>query len=88
MTKRLVEVFSADCPLCKDAIELVRKLACDRCEVRVVNLNDPEGASRARSVGVRSTPAVAVDGTLAACCAGRGIDESALRAAGVGQCKP
>ena len=42
----------------------------------VLTLND-EG-----TLGVRSVPAVAIDGRLADCCAGRGIDEASLRAAG------
>jgi hypothetical protein len=40
---------------------------------------------RAKSLGIRSVPAVVIDGTLAACCAGRGPDEATLRAAGLGQ---
>jgi hypothetical protein len=42
-------------------------------------------AQRAKTLGVRSVPAVAIDGRLADCCAGRGIDEASLRAAGLGQ---
>ena len=47
-------------------------------------MHRPEVAARAEHYGVRSVPAVAVDGKLADCCAGRGVDEAALRAAGVG----
>ncbi|MDW7709917.1 MAG: thioredoxin family protein [Deferrisomatales bacterium] len=83
-TKRLVEVFSAGCPVCEEAVERVRNLACPSCDVRVLDMHDPAVAERARKLGVRSVPAVAVDGALAPCCAGRGLDEEALRAAGVG----
>jgi len=38
-------------------------------------------ASRAKQHGVRSLPAVMVDGKLAGCCAGRGPDEHVLREA-------
>lgn len=38
----------------------------------------------AKELGVKSIPAVAVDGVLASCCAGRGVDEDTLLAAGVG----
>ncbi len=41
-------------------------------------------AGAPRAMGVRSVPAVAIDGTLATCCAGRGPDEQSLRAAGLG----
>ena len=84
-TKRIVEVFSANCPTCKEAIELVQRLACPACEVTVLDMNDGAVAKRAKDLGVRSVPAVAIDGRLASCCAGRGIDEQALRAAGLGQ---
>jgi len=49
--------------------------------------SDAEVADRARNLGVRCVPAVAIDGVLAECCGGRGPDEAALRAAGLGQQK-
>ncbi len=82
--KRKIEVFSAGCPVCEEAVERVRALTCPDCEVTVLDMNDPAVAARAQALGVRSVPAVAVDGDLASCCTGRGIDEAALRAAGVG----
>ena len=48
-------------------------------------MKDPGVASRAKSLGIRSVPAVVIDGKLADCCAGRGPDEAVLRAAGLGQ---
>ena len=42
-------------------------------------------ARRAKSLGVRSVPAVVINGQLADCCIGRGPDEATLRAAGLGQ---
>ncbi len=83
-TKRKVEVFSAGCPVCQEAVERVRALTCPDCEVTVLDMNNPTVAVRAKALGVQSVPAVAVDGKLAGCCVGRGIDEAALRAAGVG----
>jgi hypothetical protein len=82
---RRVEIFSARCALCEETIALVNRLACGSCEVVVHDMTDPDVVSRARQLGVRSVPAVAVDGRLAECCAGRGPDEASLRAAGVGQ---
>lgn len=82
--KRSVEVFSAGCPICADTLELVRKLACSSCEVSVLDTHDPRIAARARQLGIRSIPAVVIDGQLADCCAGRGPDEPSLRAAGLG----
>lgn len=85
-THRKVEIFSAGCPLCEEAVRLVQEIACSSCETTIVHLmSDPEGAGRARALGVRSLPAVAIDGKLAACCSGGGVDETSLRSAGVGQ---
>ena len=84
-SRRRVEIFSAGCPVCTETLELVRRLACDDCEVVVLDMADHAVATRARQAGVRSLPAVLVDGRLADCCAGRGPDEAALRAAGIGQ---
>ena len=84
-TKRKVEIFSAGCPACKDTIELVNRMACPACEVSVLDMNEPQVAERARALGIRSVPAVVIDGKLAECCSGRGPDEAGLRPAGVGQ---
>jgi hypothetical protein len=86
--KRLVEVFNAGCAVCDETIAMVERVACPSCEVTVLDMQDPEVARRARSLGIRSVPAVVIDGTLAACCSGRGPDEATLRAAGLGQALP
>lgn len=83
--KKKIEVFSANCPTCREAVDLVRRLACASCEVSILDMNDADAAERAKALGVRSLPAVAVDGRLASCCSGKGLDEQALRAAGLGQ---
>lgn len=48
-------------------------------------MNDAAVASRAKGLGIRSVPAVVIDGELADCCTGRGPDEATLRSAGLGQ---
>lgn len=83
--KRKVEVFSAGCPACEDVIALVQRLACPSCDVKLLDMHDIEVAKRAKALGVRSVPAVAINGQLASCCAGRGVDEQTLRTAGLGQ---
>lgn len=82
--KRKVEVFSAGCAACEETIALVNKIACSSCEVEVLDMHDRAVAAKAKSYGIASVPAVVVDGKLADCCAGRGLDEAALRAAGLG----
>ena len=83
--KRKIEVFSAGCPACVETIELVNRVGCPNCEISVLDMNRADVAARAKALGVRSVPAVAIDGKLAGCCAGRGPDEATLRAAGLGQ---
>jgi glutaredoxin len=40
--------------------------------------------AKLKELGIRSVPAVVIDGKLADCCSGGGVDEQALRAAGLG----
>lgn len=82
--RRKIEIFSAGCPVCREAEELVRRLSCPSCEVRVLDMKDPIVADKARGLGIGSVPTVVVNGRVAACCAGRKPDEAALRAAGIG----
>lgn len=84
-TKRKIEVFSAGCPACEETVQLVNRVACPSCEVSVLNMHDSQVAKRAKDLGIRSVPAVVIDGKLADCCAGRGPEETKLRAAGLGQ---
>ena len=84
-TKRTIEIFSAGCPACEETVELINRIACPSCDVTVLDMRNPDVARRAKSLGIRSVPAVVINGTLADCCAGRGVDEATLRAAGLGQ---
>jgi len=84
-TKRKVEVFSAGCAVCETTIERIKEIACPSCEVLVLDMKADDVAKRAKTLGIRSVPAVVIDGKLAECCSGRGPDEDVLRAAGLGQ---
>ncbi|MBI4833342.1 MAG: thioredoxin family protein [Planctomycetes bacterium] len=87
--KRLIEVFTAGCPVCKEAVKQVKAIACDSCEVKVYDLN--KGCktnicrTKAKKYGVKSVPAVAINGKLADCCKGRGINLKTLKALGLGK---
>jgi glutaredoxin len=83
--KRKIEIFTAGCPACEETIDLVNKTTCPSCEVSILDMKDAAVAQRAKSLGIRSVPAVVIDGKLASCCEGRGVDAGSLRAAGVGQ---
>ena len=50
-----------------------------------VSMNDIQVAQRAKELGVRSVPAVVIDGKLASCCADRGVDIDVLKNAGLGK---
>ena len=80
-TKKKIEIFSAGCSTCKETIELVKQLAGSSHEVVIHDMHESEIATKAKHYGVRSVPAIVVDGKLAGCCAGRGPDERILRSA-------
>jgi len=84
-TKRKVEIFSAGCPLCEDAVKLVKQIACSSCEVTVMDMNNPEVKNRAEELGISSVPAVVIDGKIADCCKRPSPDEKTLRALGLGK---
>ena len=86
--KRKIEIFSAGCAACGDRVAMVRRIACSSCEVEVLDIHDLAVVAKAKNSGVRTVPAVAVDGRLAGCCVGSGPDETSLRAAGVGMLLP
>lgn len=85
VTKRKVEIFSAGCAICEEAISMVKDLACSSCDIEVLDMKRDDIANRAKALGIRSVPAVVIDGKPADCCAGRGPDEAVLKAAGLGQ---
>jgi hypothetical protein len=74
--------------MCEEAVQTVNRIAGPSSEVEILDMHQPDVADRAKRLGARSVPAVAVDGKLADCCAGRGVDEATLRAAGVGEVLP
>ena len=83
--KRKIEIFSAGCSVCQKTEKLVNDIACDSCQISVLDMHDADVSKRAESFGIKTVPAVVIDGNLAKCCQGQGPDEVALRAAGLGQ---
>ena len=84
MTLRTIEVFTAGCSLCDDAVQLVQSLACPSCSVEVLAMHEESAQQKAKQYGVTRVPAVAVNSTLADCCQGGSIDSETLKALGVG----
>lgn len=87
-TKRKVEVFTAGCPVCEPAVELVNKLACQSCEVIIYDLREGcitnECREKVEHYGIARLPAVAVNGKLLDCCRLGEITEMDLQQAGIG----
>ncbi len=78
--KRKIEIFSAGCPACDETVQTVNDIACPSCEVQVLDMHREDVAAQAKEYGIKSVPAVVIDGKLA----GRGIDEATLKASGIG----
>ena len=57
-----IEIFSAGCPLCQEAVATVHRIAPRGAEVEVIDMHKPLGAERARQYGISQVPAVIVDG--------------------------
>lgn len=85
---RKIEIFSAGCAVCDETVRMIRNMACPSCDVTVLDMNEDAVASRAKRAGIKSIPAVLIDGDLADCCSGRGPDEASLRNAGLGRPLP
>lgn len=90
MAKRVVEVFTAGCPLCDETVKLVREVACPSCEVQVYDLREgcatDECREKANQYGIHRVPAVVVNGKLAECCSHQQpVSREALMTAGIGQ---
>lgn len=83
--KRKIEIFSAGCGVCVDAVAKIRARACPSCDIVVLDMNEDAVAKRATSLGITSVPAVVIDGQLADCCARGGPDLEVLERAGLGQ---
>ena len=77
-SKHRIEIYSAGCPACEEAIDIVNRVAQSGCEINVLDMHDKAVAECARSLGIQRVPAVVVDGRLAECCAGGGTVDAAI----------
>lgn len=68
MTKRQIEIFTGNSPLCTETVQLVKELACSSSEVQVYDLlqgqKHPIYLEKAKQYGVNAVPAIAMDGIL------------------------
>jgi glutaredoxin 3 len=82
--KRKIEIFSAGCAACDETVETVKTIACPSCEIEVLDMHREDVAAKAKEYGIKSVPAVVIDGKLADCCAARGVYAEILKANGLG----
>jgi glutaredoxin len=86
ITKRRVEIFSAGCKTCQRTIEQLREEIDSRHEIVVHDMHkDTAAAERADAFGIRTVPAIVVDGSLLGCCKNTGPTLRELHAAGLGK---
>ncbi|HEU0228164.1 MAG TPA: hypothetical protein VFQ86_10515 [Arachidicoccus soli] len=86
--KRIIEVFTAGCIICEPTVEMVRRMACSFCEIIIYDLSKScdtkECIQKAQQYGIKSLPAIAVNGILLNCCQNKGVSEAELRKVGIG----
>ena len=68
LSRRLIEVFTAGCYVCENAVKKIKTLACPNCDVKVYDLNKKcdtnECETKAKQYGINSVPAIAINGKL------------------------
>ncbi|MFQ5454010.1 MAG: thioredoxin family protein [Candidatus Zixiibacteriota bacterium] len=88
-SKRKIELFTAGCPVCNEAVEQVKAAACPDCDIIVYDLNKGcetnDCRNKVKMYGIKSVPAVVIDGKLADCCNNKGINIEILKQAGLGK---
>ena len=86
ITRRRVEIFSAGCVTCNRTVDQLREQIDPRHEIVIHDMhNDKAAAERAEAFGIRTVPAVVVDGRLLACCQNKGPTLRELQTAEIGR---
>lgn len=62
--KRRIEVFTADCPLCKETLSLLRQEACSECEIIEQRCSGDECCGPAKGYGIKAVPTIVADGKI------------------------
>lgn len=84
-TKRTVEVFTAGCAVCDEAVQAVQKIACESCDVQIQDMRTEAAKTKAKTYGIKRVPAIVVNGQLADCCKQGAIDLGTIQRLGVGK---
>ena len=81
---KTIEIFTAGCPCCDDAVKAVKGAAGPNANIQVRDMKDPKVAADAKKLGIGRVPAVVIDGQLADCCKSGPVDLDVLRGMGLG----
>jgi glutaredoxin 3 len=79
MQTHTIEVFSAGCPICLEALRLVHALAGQEWRVRIYDMETGDAFAKAREYGITRVPSVVIDGQLPTCCQAEALSEGVLR---------
>ncbi len=61
-----VEIFSADCPLCRETIAMVKEAdCCQAADIKVHACSGDECCQPAKNYKIRAVPSIVIDGRLA-----------------------
>ncbi|MEO0254925.1 MAG: thioredoxin family protein [candidate division WOR-3 bacterium] len=62
----IIEIFSADCPLCRDVINIVELGKCSSCKMEIYNLNklDKEIKEKILKYRIKAVPTIVIDGEI------------------------
>lgn len=64
--KHKMEIFSADCPLCKETIKMVKDAeCCKESEIQVHTCLGDECCKPAKNYKIKAVPTIVVDGMIA-----------------------
>ena len=83
--RKKIEIFSAGCGVCDETIKMVKEIACESCEIEVLDMQQADVLSRAKGYDIKTVPSVVIDGKLADCCGSGGVNAEVLKAAGLGE---
>ena len=72
--QRQIDIYSAGCTICEEAVQMVKELACPSCNITIKDMKNTNVATEAKQLGIRSVPAVVIDGQLADCCSAGGLN--------------
>lgn len=61
---RRIEVFTADCPLCRDTLKIIKQVKCPECEVIERRCSGEVCCEPAKGYDIKSVPTIVVDGKI------------------------